>query len=75
MEPREMLKTFNCGIGMTVIVDAASVDAVREALIAAGEEWLDLGRVTDTEGVGLHRHIKAHRNDQARRDFHFWWWI
>jgi phosphoribosylformylglycinamidine cyclo-ligase len=51
MEPREMLKTFNCGIGMTVIVDAASVDAVREALIAAGEEVVELGRVTDTAGV------------------------
>jgi phosphoribosylformylglycinamidine cyclo-ligase len=51
MSASEMLKTFNCGIGMTVLVDTNSVDAVRAALVAAGETVVDLGRVTDTGQV------------------------
>ena len=51
MSASEMLKTFNCGIGMTVLVDANSVDDVRAALVAAGETVVDLGRVTDTGQV------------------------
>jgi phosphoribosylformylglycinamidine cyclo-ligase len=39
----EMLRTFNCGVGMIVVVDATAQDAVIEALTAAGERPFRLG--------------------------------
>jgi phosphoribosylformylglycinamidine cyclo-ligase len=37
IEPEEMARTFNCGVGMAVIVAEGEVAAVTEALTAAGE--------------------------------------
>lgn len=42
---REMLRTFNCGIGMIVAADAAKADAVLAALKAAGEAPVKLGEI------------------------------
>jgi len=47
----ELLKTFNCGIGMVVIVAADSADAVKDALRDAGEDVVTLGRVTNCDSV------------------------
>jgi len=47
----ELLKTFNCGIGMVVIVAADSADAVKAALRDKGEDVVTLGRVTNGDSV------------------------
>jgi phosphoribosylformylglycinamidine cyclo-ligase len=45
VEPAEMARTFNCGIGMAVIVSEAQSEAVAAALEAAGETVFRIGRV------------------------------
>ena len=45
-----MLRTFNCGIGMVIVVDPARRDAVVAALRAAGEAPVGLGRLIPREG-------------------------
>jgi phosphoribosylformylglycinamidine cyclo-ligase len=42
----EMLRTFNCGIGMIAIVDANGADAIADVLTRAGETVVQLGQVT-----------------------------
>ncbi|MFC0217707.1 phosphoribosylformylglycinamidine cyclo-ligase [Pseudochelatococcus lubricantis] len=41
----EMLRTFNCGIGMVVVVEAGQVETVTDALIAEGETPVLIGDV------------------------------
>jgi len=43
--PAELARTFNCGIGLVVIADAARADAMTVALTAAGETVSRLGTV------------------------------
>jgi phosphoribosylformylglycinamidine cyclo-ligase len=41
----EMLRTFNCGVGMIAVVSAANVAAVTEILSAEGEVVVPLGQI------------------------------
>ena len=45
--PEEMARTFNCGIGMALIVAAGEVDAVSDALEGSGETIFEIGRVEE----------------------------
>ena len=47
IEPEEMARTFNCGIGMTVVAAADQADAVTAELEAAGETVLRIGHIAE----------------------------
>jgi phosphoribosylformylglycinamidine cyclo-ligase len=46
----EMHRTFNCGIGMVVIIDAAQAEAALSTLRAAGESAQLIGEVRRGDG-------------------------
>ncbi|MBC8130785.1 MAG: phosphoribosylformylglycinamidine cyclo-ligase [Rhizobiaceae bacterium] len=49
----EMLRTFNCGIGMIVVVSAAEAATVSAILQAEGETVVALGRILPREGAAV----------------------
>ncbi len=51
IEISEMLKTFNAGVGMVLVVDAASASDLKSLLENEGETVFELGTVTDQPTV------------------------
>lgn len=47
IEPGEMARTFNCGVGMVLVVAEGDVAAVTASLEAAGETVLTVGRIEE----------------------------
>ncbi|MEM1049649.1 MAG: phosphoribosylformylglycinamidine cyclo-ligase [Pseudomonadota bacterium] len=52
----EMLRTFNCGVGLVLVVDASSADAASAQLREVGETVVDLGDISplQTDQVVFH---------------------
>lgn len=53
VEQAEMYRTFNCGIGMALVVEAAEADAIIQLLSLEGEQVFTLGEITDSAGVTI----------------------
>jgi phosphoribosylformylglycinamidine cyclo-ligase len=52
IEAREMARTFNCGIGMILIVRPGAADAVEDALSRSGETVHRIGRLVERRPGG-----------------------
>jgi len=46
----EMLRTFNCGVGMITVADAAAADTVANVLTREGEQVVRLGEIVNASG-------------------------
>ncbi|MBI2379941.1 MAG: phosphoribosylformylglycinamidine cyclo-ligase [Gammaproteobacteria bacterium] len=50
VEHREMYRTFNCGVGMVVVVPAEQADSALAQLKASGEQAWVIGRIAERQG-------------------------
>ncbi len=57
MAEAELLKTFNCGIGMVLVVAADRADSLTALLADSGETVTRLGRIVEGQGVIYRGHL------------------
>ena len=50
VETQEMYRTFNCGIGMVLVVNAEDADAIQKFLRQQGETVYQIGRICSRQG-------------------------
>ncbi len=60
----EMLRTFNCGVGMCAVVPAERAEAAREALIRAGETAWVLGRIETADNPDAEPSVIVDHRDE-----------
>jgi phosphoribosylformylglycinamidine cyclo-ligase len=53
VDENEMLRTFNCGIGMVIVAEASKADQVVRSLAADGESVVDLGVIEARRGAAV----------------------
>lgn len=51
VELKEMLKTFNCGVGMIAVIDQAEKEKAIEVLNSLGEKAFEIGSVSNNKGI------------------------
>lgn len=64
LERQELLRTFNCGVGMILVVSAAAAAAVTEVLSAAGEEVFEIGHI-EASHAGAAAEVRYSGGDAA----------
>ena len=50
VETQEMYRTFNCGIGMVLVVNSGDADAIQKFLQQQGEIVYQIGRIRSCQG-------------------------
>lgn len=61
----ELLRTFNCGIGMVMVVAREQADAVCDLFQSEGENAIQLGQLTTRAEDGLQVSFQGHLTEQA----------
>lgn len=64
IEADEMLRTFNCGVGMCAVVPAERAEAAREALIRAGETVWVLGQIEAADSTDADPSVIVDHRDE-----------
>jgi phosphoribosylformylglycinamidine cyclo-ligase len=59
VERNEMLRTFNCGIGMVVCVPAGQAETARGILENEGETVYRIGTIVKSDGGNPHVHLSG----------------